>query len=201
MQLKNVMVDGIECQMTDTAASLVQRTIQRLTDQVENFKKKKKEEEEEKDSLDETIRKRDEDLKAKDAQIAVLTQQVKDAQDPAKLDAAINDRLGVFTRARAIMGDTFKVDGKSITDVRREVVNAKANLGEATKAWGDAEYKAAFEMLSAGAGKSSSGGITDARNAFSRPHFAVADDREKAYADREKEDAEAWRTGGVQKSA
>ena len=48
MNMKTVVIDGIECQMTDTAAAFVQRTIKGLQDQVENFKKKAKEKEEEK---------------------------------------------------------------------------------------------------------------------------------------------------------
>jgi uncharacterized protein len=194
MNLKRVTIDGVECEMTDTAASLVQRTIQRLTDQTENFAKKKKEKEEECDSIQESsqaeITKRDEALKVKDAEITTLKAALADATDPAKQDLRIKDRQRVVDRAKAVFPAVVS-DGKSIADIQRQVVVAK--VGDVAKDWNDAQLSASFDTIAVGA--AARGTVADAVQVFSKPHFAatVADEREKAYADSEFHDANAWR--------
>ena len=49
MDTKTLLVDGIACQMSDTSAAIVQKTIQSLQDQIENFKKKKKDDDDKED--------------------------------------------------------------------------------------------------------------------------------------------------------
>jgi small-conductance mechanosensitive channel len=137
---KTVLIDGLPVQMSDKDALIVQRAITQLQDQIENFKKKfaKKAEEEEEEEADDA--KRVEDLKTKDALIETLKAQLKDAADPVTLDARLADRDLVRVRARALMGDSFKVDGKKIEDIRREVVLTKSTYRQ--RDWADAAIEA-----------------------------------------------------------
>jgi hypothetical protein len=160
MQLKSVVVDGITCEMTDIAAALVQKTIKGLSDALENMKKKKEEE------CEDSVKKITElttAANAKDAQIVTLTKQLADAKlTPQQLDALVKDRQAVFDKAKKILGDKFHVDGKSIEDVRREVVNAK--VGDGAKGWDDKMVEASFNTLVANA--PASGTVSDAVRVF-----------------------------------
>jgi hypothetical protein len=163
MNLKTVMVDGIECQMTDTAAALVARTISGLHDQIENLKKEKKKGDDDcKDSVAK-ITELTTALGAKDVEITTLKKQLGDSKlTPAQLDQMVKDRHAVFDKARKIMGDKLVVDGKSVEDVRREVVNAK--MGDTAKGWTDEHVKISFDTLTATSSNGSN--INDAVRAF-----------------------------------
>ena len=173
MELKTVMIDGLPCQMSDKDAAIVQRTIQQLSDAFEAFKKKTAADDEEEDkkcdAMAKDIAKLNEDMKVKDALILTVQQQLKDATDPAKLDAQLVVRDMVRGKAVAIMGPAFKTDGKKIEDVMREVVTAKSGVGDAAKTWGDPEVKAVFDHLTSGLTAASRDPIRDASHAFSGP--------------------------------
>ena len=210
MNLKTLFIDGLQCQMEDTAAVIVQRTIQGLQDQIENFKKKAKQAEDDEDEYqqdsqrkdsalkhvadaikakDDEIAKRDEAIKAKDAEVATLKAQVKDAQDPAKRNAEIVDRLGVISKAKAFLGDKWIAGDKPTGEIRREVVAAR--VGDKAKEWTDAQVESAFESLqtptfSQNRDSSARSAIDDAVAAFGRPgggYTTVQDERAKAYAE------------------
>jgi hypothetical protein len=74
-----------------------------------------------------------------------LEQQLKDASDPAKLQAAAASRSALVGKAKAIVANIV-VDGKSDADIRKEVVTAK--LGDDAKDFDDAKIEGAFAMLS-----------------------------------------------------
>lgn len=222
MNMRTIIVDGIECQMADTAALIVQRTIQGLQDQVENFKKKAKNAEDDEEewaedsrakdaairqrdeaikARDAEIAKRDEALRAKDAEVAAARAQLKDAQDemsPDKLDARVVDRLSVVGKAKAFLGDKWTAGGKNTLEIRREVVAAK--VGDAAKGWNDQQVEAAFATLqvptfSQGRVPERSP-IDDAVSVFGRPgggYTTVQDEKAKAYADYDKSLNDAWR--------
>jgi hypothetical protein len=190
--LRTVLVDGLPVQMSDKDAAIVQRTIQKMQDQFEAFKKKSADDDEEaeKEKKDSA-----EALKTKDALIATLTQQLKDAQDPAKLDAVLADRDVARTKARVLMGGTFKTDNKSIADMKREVVVAKSGVA-AARNWGDVEVAAVFDHLAASVGPTQTHPFQDASSAFASPGVAAGQAiKDAAYAEYVKDLQNGWKLG------
>ena len=84
-------------------------------------------------------------VKAKDAEIVTLKAQLKDAQDPAIINANIVDRLSVISKAKVLMGDKWTAGASTTEQMRREVVSSK--VGDKAKAWDDKEIAACFEGL------------------------------------------------------
>ena len=193
MELKTVTIDGIACQMTDTAASLVQR----MQDAFELFKKKKKGEEEEEEKTKKDSEAKDAVIKVKDAEIAELTKKLTDALDPKRTRDAAIKLLTVMDRAAKIMGKPVKID--NVTDdisICREVVSAK--LGDIAKGWDDNKIEAAFDSIGVLATPSTSSPIKDAVRVFGAPPngghpSGSADPRDQAYYDSVKELENAWR--------
>jgi uncharacterized protein len=195
MDLKTITVDGIACQMTDTAAALVLK----LQDQFENFKKKKKKEEEESEDAVSVLKK---DVAAKDAAIAVKDKEItdlqvklKDALSPVRLDQCVRDRAAVIDKACKIAGKQIKTDGITDADIKREIVNGK--LGDTAKGWDDNQVSAAFDAITVTATTST---LTDAVRVFNRAGNAPfghpsgsQDPRDQAYFDSVKELENAWR--------
>lgn len=192
---KTVLIDGLPIQVSDKDALIVQRTITQLQDQNENFKKMLAAKKKEEDDDDTEDAKRVEDIKTKDALIATLQQQLKDAMDPNALDAKLADRDQVRLRARALMGDAFKVDGKKIEDIRREVVLAKSNVPTA-KDWADAAIEAVFTHLTSDIKPRNP--INDARAAFASGNSAHTNPKAEAYAQMVKDSENAWRNPSSQ---
>jgi len=194
--MKTVIIDGLPCLMSDKDAAIVQRTITTLTDAFEAFKKKAKADEEESDqkcdAMAKDLAKLNEDMKVKDALIATVQQQLKDAQDPAKLDAQLAVRDHVRGKAMAIMGPTFKTDGRKIEDVRRDVVVAKSNV-PAAKDWGDEAIAAVFDHLTSGLQPQPRDPIRDASAAFSGPAFPGQSVKDQAYAEMVKDMQDGWK--------
>lgn len=202
MDLKTIMVDGIACPMSDTAAQVVQRTLQKLKDEYDAFKKKKAEEEEEDEEESSSDKASIVDLKkkldARDGEIAALKQQLKDALDPARQDAQLKQRMIVGDQARRVLGDRVKIDGKSIEDIRRQVVDSQ--LGTIAKDWSDEKVEGAFTHIVGQAKGGAGNGYSDAVRAFStpQPHYD-SDPREAAWREMLADQANAWR--GERKTA
>ncbi len=196
MDLKTVMIDGLPCQMSDKDAAIVQRTIQNISDQFEAFKKKTAKEDDEedkkKDAMAKELSEKDEAVKTKDALILTLQTQLKDATDPAKLDLQLADRDMVRSKARAIMGNTFKVDGRKIEDVRRDVVVAKSGVASA-KDWGDTEVRAVFDHLTSGLTAQPGNPLRDASVAFAGPAPGNMSARDQAYNEMVTDMQNAWK--------
>jgi hypothetical protein len=141
MTMKTLVVDGISVELADKDHSIISRFIQKLQDMFGAEEEKKKEAEED-------GKKKDALIATKDAEIVTLKAQLADATDPAKLDAAVKARSEVIGKARAVLGDKLVVDGKSVGEIRRQVVDAK--LTDAAKGWSDAQVEASFASLTAG---------------------------------------------------
>jgi hypothetical protein len=213
--LQKVMVDGVQVEMTDTAAQVVQRAMKAIQDSFDEFKKKAKEGEEEKEDsikkLDAKIKEIEDASKAKDAQVATLTTQLAEAKDavtPAKLQAHIVDLNNTTAKAKAIMGDKAALDGKNAAEIKRAVVDFK--LKDAAKGWTDEMVSASFTSLTADVKlaeaqratvDSSPGGIRPAVNLFAGPAQSVMTDAEKikndAYLEVSKRDQDAWKNPGA----
>jgi uncharacterized protein len=205
MNLKNVTVDGIECQMTDTAAALVQKTIKTINDKYDQlassfdaFKKKKDEDDEDcKDS----IKKAEDAVKAKDAEIAVLNKKLTDAEwTPERIEDEIGKRLDVIDKARTYLGDKLITKGKSLNDIRKQVVDV--HMGDVAKAWGPVEVEAAFVTITKDAKRApATNTFSDAVRAFAQPmHPVNLGDAEaikqQAYSEYVKDAEQAWKRLG-----
>lgn len=194
--MKTMTVDGITCEMSDTAIEVVQRALSnsakalkdaQTTAEEEAAKFKKKSEE---DAA--TITTLSKDKETLTAEVATLKKQAEDsAMTPDKLDAMVKDRAEISGKAKAILGDKLVVDGKSTTDIKRQVVDAK--LGDAAKGWTDDQVSVSFATLTAGVKATDSAAPATARAAFAAPHLGDGDPREAAYARRDQRMADAWK--------
>jgi hypothetical protein len=194
-KMKVLVIDGLNASVADDqSAAIIQRHIDSLLKQVadagtdfENFKKKKKEDDEVKDAALKQV-------EAKDGEIAVLKQQLKDAEiTPAKLDLLVKDRLAVVDAASKLLPKDFAYDGKSLVEIRKAAVETK--LGDAAKTMSDGAIEGAFTALTAGAVQASgSQPIADAlsrpRNGVSTEAQKVRDEAHKAFTD---DLANAWK--------
>lgn len=195
MTLKTMIVDGITCEMTDTAVQVVQRA---LTDAANKFEQMKKEKEEEakkaKDALDAAngqVAKLTTDISTRDAEIVTLKKQVEDsAITPAKIDAMVKDRQAVADKAKGVL-TTVVVDGKTVAEIKRQVVDAK--LGELAKGWTDEQVAISFDTLTAGVKVAASDGAARTAAAFSHAPSATVNDREAMYQRRDKALTDAWK--------
>lgn len=146
------LIDGISIELDDIAMSVVTRRINALAQESTDLATKLKEEQAKykktNDEASVTIAKLTTDASVKDAQIVTLTSQLKDAElTPAKLDVLVKDRSLVAGKARIVLGDKLVIDGKTVQEIRRQVVDAK--LGAASKDWSDEAVSASFATLTA----------------------------------------------------
>lgn len=89
-------------------------------------------------------------VETKDGELAVLRQQLADAQmTPAKLDAAVAARAAVIGAAKIVLGDSYKPEGKTEAQIRRDAVALR--MGDAATAMSDAAIDGAFAALTASA--------------------------------------------------
>lgn len=145
-QLKKITMDGVDIEMTDVAAQVVTRSIEGLKSQIAKLEAKLAEEEEAnkkakaKDAESVTA------LAAKDAEIVTLKKQVEDAViTPAKLDQLVKDRHEIIERAKSLIGDKLVVDGKTVEDMQRQVVDLR--VGDKAKGWTADQVAASFNTL------------------------------------------------------
>lgn len=187
-------VDGVKLEVGDTAASVINRTLQRLGDEIASLKQKLAEEEEakkkaeaaQKDSATEAIKA----AETKDAEIATLKKQLDDAKvTPEKLDAMVKDRAEVVAKAKTVIGDKLVVDGKSIGEIRRQVVDAK--MGDVAKGWSDDQVAASFASLTADAKVAGGSAVHDMSRAFTPGGASTLGDSYKKYDNRLQD---AWKT-------
>lgn len=184
--LRSINVDGVNIEMSDTAAQVVLRAIAAMTDrfsktekdmlrELDEYKKFKKMKEE----VEEDSKKK---LEGKDGEIAALKKQIEDAQvTPDKLDRLVVARVALVTSAKKIIGDKLVTAGKTDDDIRRQVVSAK--LGDATVKDKSVEYiQACFDTIAAGAKDSDPlSGALHNHNQNPRPVSVQSEDSEKAY--------------------
>lgn len=175
-RMKTIVVDGISCEMSDTAAQVVQKMQDNFS---ENFKKAKEETEEEKKKRLAAEAKAATDtatfqtqIATKDTEIVTLTAKLKDATlTPQALDKLVQDRGVTKEKARAVLGDKLVVDGKTDSEIRRQVVDAK--LGDVAKGWNEDQYAASFAAIVADVKVAD--GASDVANAFKHTHVNTAD--------------------------
>ena len=205
--LKNVTVDGVTVEMSDTAAQVVQRKLAQMQDQFDAFKKKKDEDDDdmEQDSkkLKDELASKITELATKDALVTTLQSQLKDALDENRLDERVKLRADTEVAAKKIMGDGFKPVSKEAKDIRREVVKSK--LGDLCKDWTDAQIEASFLSYAHTPGTMSFDAqarvlgqpqnmvLGSSAGTFNLDAARAA--RTQAYLDLENEQANAWMSG------
>jgi hypothetical protein len=131
----------------------------------------------------------------KDAEIATLKQQLKDAElTPEKLDQMVEERMITRTRAKALL-DSVVIAGKGDKDIRRQVVNAK--MGDAAKNWNDEQVLSSFNTLQvvAGSGSGSPNTLRHVVDVFENIG-ASPDARTKAYAEYDTNIQNRWKNAG-----
>jgi HK97 family phage prohead protease len=83
---------------------------------------------------------------AKDAEIATLKTQLKDAaMSPEKLSQMVRDHAGVVGKAMSVLGDKLVVKDKTTAEIMRQVVDAR--LGDGSKGWTDDQVRISFDSL------------------------------------------------------
>lgn len=208
--MKTMVVDGVTCEMSDTAIEVVTKALKAANDAF-NFEKKAKEEEEEKGKkakkeAEDSIAAKDAEIVKKDAEIVALKAQVADsAITPAKLDALVADRKTVSDLAKALL-PAVVVDGKTTSEIRKQVVDDK--MGDRAKAYTEDQVTIAFDSLTSGIDLTKGatqdaasmagyrpGGFQDTARAFSQPPQNT-NDREAIYDKRDKRLQDAWKSEG-----
>ena len=193
--LKTMLVDGVSVEMTDTAAQIVDREFAKLRKQIADSETTAQEKTEKVSALEKQVAELTaSSQKANDAQtaeIAALKQQVADSQvTPQKLDQLVKDRAEVVEKARAVIGDKLIVDGKSLADIRKQVVLAQ--LGDTAKDWNDTMIGAGFATIVSNVKIESKDALADA---FRSKPIGDADAARvsEAYRKRDEDISNAWK--------
>jgi hypothetical protein len=193
--MKTMIVDGITCEMSDTAIQVVTRALDAAKNNFENLKKTNEEEQKKaKDALEAAngnVAKLTTEAATKDAEIATLKKQVADAElTPAKLDSLVKDRQIVIDKAKNLLPSVV-VDGKTLPEIMGQVVTSK--LGDAAKDWNGDQIKISFDTLTAGV-KTMNDGASRTAQAFShQPSTTDTQAREARYEARDKKLGDAWK--------
>ena len=104
----------------------------------------------------------------------------------------VTDRVATVQRAKAIIGDTLVIEGKTDADMRKQVVLAK--LGDTAKDWNDDMVTASFNTLSV---------VPDSGNGLQHVVQIVAnnpvggDPRIAAYTQYDTDLSNRWKTAGL----
>lgn len=206
----SITIDGVGLLLDTLSASVVNAHLARMQKNMESLQAKVDENEKaaktSKDALDAAIATHATAIATKDAEIATAKAQFADAaMTPAKLDAMIADRLKVAGVAKAVLGDKLVIDGKSVLEIKKQVVDAK--LGEQAKSWNEVQVDASFAALTAdvkpdqqaatfdtSGNRPNNGGpsLSDVARAFASPSGSQ-DVVDQAYAKRDEYLRDAWK--------
>lgn len=187
---KMITVDSINCEMTDTAAQVVQRALETRDAEIGRLK-----EQAAKDAAALTAAQTDAATQkslvaTKDAELVTVKKQLEDSKPTAaQLDAMAAERSTVVGKAKQILGDKLVVDNKTVGEIRRQVVDAQ--LGDVARGWSDEQVTASYNTIAAAFGdgkqpafgRTAVPGVTDVAQAFSRPAAHASTAIDAAYAE------------------
>jgi hypothetical protein len=169
---RTVTIDGIELKLPEPNASIVQRGLKKLRDQVISLTS-------ERDTLS--------------GKVAAMSKQVKDSTfSDAELDARVAQRQALVSQAQKVLGQSWQPDGKPTNDIRREVVASR--LGDdVAKAMTDAAIEGAFTAVTA---TDASSAPRELAQALAKPGYGTSSkpNAEQAWEERGKLMREAWRS-------
>jgi uncharacterized protein len=198
---KTIMIDGIPVELEERDGTLIERTISKLksdlaTAQTELATAKTTTQNDVATAKTETAN-ATAAIATKDAELATLKQQLADSKlTPQKLDQMVAERTQTMLRAKALVGDSLVVEGKTDADMRRQVVAAK--LGEVAKDWTDDQVMASFNTLTVSVGDSNNGNLHQVVNVIRHNETLVGGDPvAKAYSDYDAALSNRWKTAGV----
>lgn len=133
MATKTITFDGLPLEVTDAAEAAITKLQNQLKDV--NARAEKAEGDVSTLTTD----------KAKlEGEKIALEKQLKDAKDPAALQAAAASRASLVNKAMAV-NPNIVTDGKSDADIRKEIVTGQ--LGDDAKDFDDAKIEGAFASL------------------------------------------------------
>jgi hypothetical protein len=204
------MLDGFEVEVVDSQASIVTRTFEKLTADLKTAEQKLADSEKANGALQTQLADAKGETEKKVGEIAALNQKLKDSEiKPEKLDELVKGRMVVYSKAKAVLGDSASLDGKSDVEIRKLVV-AKQLGDETVKTMSDAAIEGAFAVIAAKAPAQGGGGSHGLHDNLSM-HLSgpgvmteITDGdkaREEAYERRRKLQNEAWRHAGNGKAA
>lgn len=180
--LRTVLVDGLSVQTTDAGAQAIEKLTKTIAERDKSLADMET-------ATAAHLAAKDKELGAKDAEIEKLK---KDQLDDAAIDARVQARADLVSRARVLDKD-IKIDGLSDADIRRTVVQAK--LGDAAvKDRADAYVEARFDALvedattedpMATAYKNGGGGSKPITDAASDARKAMLADMQSAHSPKE----------------
>lgn len=146
--LMKMTVDGISMEINDKDAQIIQRALDTQTAKIKELGDKSTQDAATITKLTTDAASLQAQIANKDAEIVTLKQAVTDAAvTPQKLDELVKDRGDVITKAKSMIGDKLVVDGKSISEIKRQVVDAR--LGDNAKGFSDEQINTAFTTLEA----------------------------------------------------
>lgn len=200
MSTKTVLVDGIKLEVPETAAAVIERTLERSTQAMNDAQTKFADAEKRLGELQIQLTDSKKETETVKGQVAVLEKQVKDAEiTPDKLDTLVKARSAVLDKAKAIVGDKLIVDGKSDMDIRRQAVAVHLGDDAIVKTMSDEAVTGAFMALKAPAGSGQSATtLADhlsqtAKHTFTGDANRVNDAGQKAWEDRGRKLRDAWK--------
>jgi hypothetical protein len=133
-------IDGVNIELEDKDGQILDRYLGGLQSKLADNEKKVGELTAQVVALGKTV-------ETKDGEIIGLTKKLADAEwTPQKRDQAIRDSMDVFDRARRVLGDKLVTDGKTDTQIKREVVAAEIGDEEA-KAMSDEAIAGVFSAV------------------------------------------------------
>jgi uncharacterized protein len=195
-------VDGISCEMSDTAAQVVQRALATAATAQQNLQTQLDASTQGRQAAEGRVTELTTQVGTLTGEVAALKKQLEDAKPtPTMLDGLVRARMDIVGRALSVLGNTFTCDGKTDIEIMRAVCAAKLGDGPA-KAMSDPELAGAFKVLTTIQSDSGSGGssLSSLAASFSTPHNSM-DARAKALADRNQKLQDAWRNPPAQGAA
>lgn len=119
-------VDGVEVELSDLAAQLVEKERKNHTDALTAAQKAHTDDNASKDKLiAESKSALDKEKARADAAESAKASAEKarnDAEDPKRLDAIVTQRVELFSKVKAVLGNEFKPDGKDSLTLKKEAL-------------------------------------------------------------------------------
>jgi hypothetical protein len=198
MTTRTITVDGLPVTLEDRDAQIVEKQLTKLTADAATAQTALATAQTNAQNEIATVKTEAANAKAevqtKDAEITTLKQQLADSKmSPAKLDKLVTDRVATVQRAKAIIGDTLVIEGKTDADMRKQVVLAK--LGEVAKDWNEDMITASFNTLTVS--DNGSNGLQHVVNVVANSDLSNSGDpRIKAYTQYDNDLSNRWKTAG-----
>lgn len=188
-RMKTLVVDGITCEMSDTSIEVVKKALANMDKAVKDATAETEEEKKKRVAAEEKASKDAATVTARDVEVATLKKQLDDSKvTPALLDQMVKDRNAVIGKAKGILADKLVVDGKSLIDIQKQVVNSV--MGDAAKDWDDKAIGISFASIT----RDVKEGVNDVAGVFLKPGANGVQAADAAIAKYDTDLENAWKT-------